>query len=295
MANPKFHRFVEPARARPQLWRLIVGLFLAILIYAGVVFGIFAGLWLVLDTDANFLWAEQILRADTPFSMMVVLATFLGMALGPMVAARILHKRGPGTLFGPAVRTLQDFMTATLVIGGLLCVSVVLWSLIYDAVPGLDFRTWAVILPLAAFGVLIQTGAEELVFRGYIQQQLAARFASPLIWAIVPSLLFGIAHYSPAEAGSNAWLVVGAAALFGLIAADLTAKTGSIGAAWGFHFANNTFALLVIATEGTLTGLALFRTPYSVDDPDILPMLIPVDLAVMVLGWWLVRRAVGHR
>lgn len=295
MANPKFHRFVEPARAKPQLWRLILGLIVATVVYIAVVFGIFGGLWFVLETDPDFLWAERILRADTPFSMMVVLATFLGMALGPMVAARILHKRGPGTLFGPAVRTLQDFVTAALVIAGLLGVSVLVWSMVYDAEPGLDFNTWAMVLPLAALGVLIQTGAEELVFRGYMQQQLAARFASPIVWAIIPSLLFGIAHYSPAETGSNAWLVVGAAALFGLIAADLTAKTGSIGAAWGFHFANNTFALLVIATEGTLTGLALFRTPYSVDDPDILPMLIPVDVAVMVLGWWLVRRALAHR
>jgi uncharacterized protein len=49
---------------------------------------------------------------------------------------------------------------------------------------------------------------------------------------------------------------VGAAATFGLIAADLTARTGSIGAAWGFHFANNTMAITILATDGTITGLS---------------------------------------
>lgn len=295
MPTPRFHRFVDSARTRPQLWRLIAGTVLSILVYAAVVFAIFGGLWLVLETDPDFLWAEEILRADTPFSMLVLLATFLGMALGPIVAVRVLHERGAGTLFGPAARTLRDFATAALIVGVLLCVSVLGWSVLYDATPGLDIATWITLLPLAALGVLIQTGAEELVFRGYLQQQLAARFASPVFWAIVPSLLFGIAHLSPETAGENAWIVVGAAAFFGLIAADLTAQTGSIGAAWGFHFANNCFALLIIATEGTLTGLALNRTPYSVDDADILPMLVSVDLGFMVLGWWLVRRTLANR
>lgn len=295
MPNPKFTRFVDPARARPQIWRLVLGLVIAIAVYALVAVGLFWVVWLKTDADPYYLWVDDILRADTPFSMVIVLATFIGMALGPMVAARVLHKRRAGTLFGPAVRTMQDFATATLIIGGLLGLSVFAWSFFYDAVPGVDLSTWIMLLPLAAFLVLIQTGAEELLFRGYLQQQLAARFRSPVIWAILPALLFGIAHLSPETAGENAWLVVGAAALFGLIAADLTAQTGSIGAAWGFHFANNFFALLIVSTEGTLTGLSLFRTPYSVDDPDILPMLLPVDLGMMILGWFIVRRAMSRR
>ena len=295
MPNPKFTRFVDPARARPQIWRLVLGICLAVFVYALVTVGIFGAIWLTTETDPDFLWVDAILRADTPFALLIVLTTFVGMALGPMVAARVLHKRRAGTLFGPAVRTMQDFATAALIIGCLLGVSVLAWSFFYDAVPGVSIGTWLALLPIAAVLVLIQTGAEELLFRGYLQQQLAARFRSPLIWAILPALLFGLAHLSPETAGENAWLVVGVTALFGLIAADLTAQTGSIGAAWGFHFANNVFALLIVSTEGTLTGLALFRTPYSVDDPDVLPMLLPVDLAVMILGWWLVRRAMTHR
>jgi DNA-directed RNA polymerase subunit RPC12/RpoP len=41
-------------------------------------------------------------------------------------------------------------------------------------------------------GVLIQTGAEEVLFRGYLQQQLAARFASPIAWMVLPSAIFAL-------------------------------------------------------------------------------------------------------
>lgn len=294
MRPPIFESFVSPARTRPQVWRLVLGMVLSLLVYALVVLTIFAAIWLATETDPDFRWVDTILRADTPTAMLILLFTFSGMAMGPMVAARLLHKRKAGTLFGPAVRVLRDFVTAAAIVGTLLSLSLVGWSFFYDALPGIPFNIWITVLPLAVLGVLIQTGAEEIVFRGYLLQQLAARFSSPFIWAIVPALLFGIAHYSPQTAGANVWLVVGAAGIFGLIAADLTARSGSIGAAWGFHFANNTLALLIIATQGTLTGLALFRTPYSVSDANVLPAVVPLDLAVMILGWWLVRRAVAR-
>ncbi len=161
--------------------------------------------------------------------------------------------------------------------------------------PGLSFGTWILILPIALIAIAIQTGAEELLFRGYLQQQLAARFASPVVWAVLPALIFGLLHFDPASAGGNVWLVVGSAALFGLMAADLTARSGSIGAAWGFHLANNMFALTVIATQGTLTGFALYLTPYDISDTEAIRALIPVDLGLMVLTWFLIRRAVAHR
>jgi membrane protease YdiL (CAAX protease family) len=149
------------------------------------------------------------------------------------------------------------------------------------------------LLPLALLGVAVQTGAEELVFRGYLQQQLAARFRSPLIWMLVPSLAFGAAHYDPATSGGNLWLIVLATGAFGLAAADLTARSGSLGAAWGFHFANNVAALLVIAVKGTIPGLALFTTPYDATDP-VMRGLVVIDIVTLAVAWLLVRRALSR-
>jgi membrane protease YdiL (CAAX protease family) len=116
-------------------------------------------------------------------------------------------------------------------------------------------------------GVLIQTGAEEVLFRGYLQQQLAARFSSPMIWMVLPSALFAALHYQPEVMGDNTWLMMGAVFVFALLAADLTAVTGTIGAAWAMHFVNNALAILVMATDGPLSGLALYIAPISPASP----------------------------
>ena len=99
--------------------------------------------------------------------------------------------------------------------------------------------------------------AEELLFRGYLTQALAARFRSPLAWALVPSLAFGALHWDGAAYGADAWLAVAAATAVGLALADVTARTGNLSAAIGLHFANNVAALLVVAMPGPTAALAL--------------------------------------
>ena len=293
MTLPTLKSFAAPARGRAEVWRLGLGVLLCLAVYAAVL-GLILGGLLVLSWNSGADGYEAYLNISTPRGMLIVLGTFLGMALGPMVAVRVLHGRGVGTLFGRAPVVLRDFVLAFGIAGTVLAVSVVGWSFFYDPVPGLPIERWLLFLPLAILAVLLQTGAEELVFRGYLLQQLAARFRSPLVWAVLPAVLFGLLHADPASAGANAWLVVGAATLFGLYAADLTARTGSIGAAWGFHFANNSLALLVIATEGTLTGLALYLTPYGIADTEVFRIAIPADVAVMTVVWMILRRVLGR-
>ncbi|MDU8944460.1 CPBP family intramembrane glutamic endopeptidase [Ovoidimarina sediminis] len=294
LRTPAFEAFVAPARPTRQIWMLLLGLLLAVVIYAFVTLVIFAVVWVVRGLPQNVIWFEELIRADTPDKLLILLVSFVGMALGPMAAVLMLHERPVGTLFGRAPVVLRDFTVAAAVAGTVLGASLIFWSWGNDAVPGLPCDRWIVLLPLAAVLVLIQTGAEELVFRGYMQQQLGARFRSPIAWALVPAMLFGVAHFDVASAGPVAPLVVISAGLFGLMAADLTAQTGSIGAAWGFHFANNMLALTLIATEGTLTGLALYKTPYAVSDLEVMRTALPFDLLMMGLIWFAIRRILSR-
>lgn len=289
---PAFRSYVTPAMARPQLWRLAVGILLCAAIYVVWIAVLLAGLWWLTGTGNVLDWAGPVLTGQTPRGTLILLYSFVGMGLGPIVAVRVLHKRRAGSLFGRASVVICDFATAALIVGLVYAIGTALWLWQFDAQPNIDPVLWLQLLPLALLGLSIQTGAEELVFRGYLQQQLAARFASPLIWLVLPALIFGAVHYDPATAGSNVWLMMGAAAIFGLVAADLTAVTGSIGAAWGFHFANNMVALLILSLQGTLSGLSLYTTPYGPDDLVVLPGLVLADLAVLALTWALVRRAV---
>ncbi len=291
MMTKQFRRFIAPARRRAQIWRLILGVVVMTAVYLAGVTVILVAIWLSVGTQDWSGWAVEMVTAATPVGALLLLASFIGMVLAPMVAARLVHQRSVRSLFGPAVTVIRDFCIAASVVAAISAILLLVWSFQFDAVPNLGFDRWLSFLPLAVAGLLVQTVAEELVFRSYLTQQLAARFKSPLIWMILPSLAFALVHYSPQSAGENAWLVVAAAGIFGLIATDLTRITGSIGASWGFHFANNFAAILILAVDGTIPGLALYLTPYGADDTTYLPMLIIGDLALMVLAWLILHRA----
>lgn len=283
--TPAFAAYIEPARRRPQLWRLALGLILITGVYLAWMAAMAGGLWLLSGGLRLGTLLGGVSDGANPWGMIALLATFLGMGAGAWAAARILHGRGLGSLLGPRARLLPDFALGAgmmLGLGGGLGLLVLLNGPSLE--PAMPLALWFTFLPLALVGVAVQTGAEELVFRGYFQQQLAARFASAWVWMGVPSVLFGFAHYGPEQMGDNALLVVAVTGFFGLVAADLTARTGGLGLAWGLHFANNVLALLFVSAMGGLNGLALFSLPGAVGD-GLLRQLLLADMAIIAVVW----------
>lgn len=288
--TPRFQAYIAPARPRAELWRTVLGLALALVVYLALLalgFAIY-GLWRGVDSVETLLAGMAV--SSTPSTLLAVLATFLPIILGLAIVCRWLHRRRLGSLIGKGPRALRDFARAVAVFGMVYGVFLGLYLAFGTSQPNLPLGLWLSLLPLTALALVIQTGAEELVFRGYLQQQLAARLRHPIAWALLPSLLFGALHFDPARMGETAPYAVAAATVFGLMAADLTARSGSLGAAWGAHFANNFFAVALLSVDGTLTGLALRVTDYSIDEISPTPSLAATDLFPMALSWWLLRR-----
>jgi membrane protease YdiL (CAAX protease family) len=287
--RPPFEAFVAPARARPALWRLILGAVTVLLVYLLWVALMAAAMWLLAGRLEMMLWIGRVSVAVDPWPMLVLLLTFGGLALGAVAAARIWHRRGAGTLLGRTPVVLRDFVRAALVawvVYGILSLPLALSG---GVVANLALSRWLVLLPLGLAGIALQTLAEELVFRGYLMQQLAARFRSLWLAMLVPSLIFGALHWNPLPGGPSPWLLVGWAAAFGLVAADLTRRTGSLGAAWGLHFANNCVAILVVSTGGMLPGLALYVTDWRASDPRMM-LALASDAVAMLVVWLLLVR-----
>ena len=284
--------YVAPARAKPQIWRILLGIVMIAAVYAVGVAVVFGAIAVVAGPENTERWMVELVEATGPTGTLLLLATFGGMAIGPMVAAAVFHQRRVRSLFGPMPRTLRHFLVAAGVCALAFGISFLFPNEV-ELVPNLDRPIWLSFLPLALVGVLIQTGAEEIVFRGYIQQQLAARFRATWIWMVIPSILFGLLHWQPSIMGDNAIYIVAAATLFGLLAADLTAKTGSLGAAWGFHFANNVVAILIVSMDGPLSGLALFTAQVDVASPEIRPLIL-LDMGTTMVTWVLIRLAVSR-
>lgn len=286
-----FETYIAPARRYPSLWRLFAGLITLVLAYAlFVAIGFGAMAVLLSGQTQNDIMNGLVTGAD-PTSMFVLLASFLGMALAAILAC-FWHERGFRSLIGSFSGAFQNFFRTLVITLPVFILSGVLISLVTDlsGIPQLPFTTWLLFLIPAIPLLIVQTGAEELVFRGYLTQQLAARFQSFLIWGIVPSILFGFAHYSSEFEPVVTGLVVLATGFFGFVAVDLTRITGNLGAAIAFHFTNNFFALFLIAIPDQLSGLALYLAPFTMNDTATIVPLIVVDILVIGTAWQILRR-----
>lgn len=107
--------------------------------------------------------------------------------------------------------------------------------------------------------LMIQIGAEEILFRGYLLQTISARGGNFIWAAVLPSVIFGCLHFDYATFGANAFAYVASTAVFGMILCAVTLRLGNIGAAFGLHFFNNLAALFIYGLDDELGALTLFH------------------------------------
>lgn len=282
---------VAPARPSRALWRVVLGYFLIMLIYLGLIYASFALAIGVMGEESAVSAFHGIFQSTvTTRDSLLLLYSFLFLILGTAAVAYQLHGRSALSLIGPLPHALRDFL---LTLRALALLYAFLWLVLPDGGElqrNLAPARWLLLLPLALPAILIQTAAEEMLFRGYLQQQLAARFSSPVIWMGLPALLFAWGHYAPGEAGANALGLALWSAAFSLLAADLTARSGNLGAALGLHFANNALAMLIVSMPGPVSGLSLYLYPHDLAAAEMRPQLA-VELAVLAVSWLATRLA----
>ncbi|WP_372610643.1 CPBP family intramembrane glutamic endopeptidase [Aquicoccus sp.] len=283
------HRgFVAPALGTPGLRPVILGFIIVESLYelAQRAFGA------ALERLAPG-FAQTVFDGTTPAGMLTSLASFLLLAVILQVVLRIVHGRALPSLVGPPARAFSQFRATLLPLVLLLFVVEIAppwWST--DALAHIrPPLAWLVMLAPALAALLIQTGAEELFYRGYLQQQVAAWDARPWVWLTLPNLAFAFAHWNAhAPLGINAQYVVWAFA-FGLAASDLTARAGSLGPALALHLANNAYAFLLYGElHGRDSGLALFL--FDADGArSFQPASLVAELALVGLMWLAARVA----
>lgn len=224
---------------------------------------------------------------------LIALFTFVIPFMVLWVVLRGLHNRAISGVIGPISFAVRDFFRVMIAL--VIFAAIVLVLPAPDAmrpVSQLGFSTWLMWLPLALVGILLQVSCEEFIFRGYMQSQLAARFTNPAIWIFVPSFIFGLVHYAPSIYGENAIFVAGWAFLFGLAAADITARSGSLGPAIAMHFVNNIIGILIVGTPGHLSGLALTVLPFGPDNTELVRQSMLVELPALLCMWLAARLAI---
>lgn len=293
MSYQPHEALVAPARSSAALWRLLAGAVATTALYillGSIALGFGSGVMTGVYGRPDGL--DMLLAADTPLAVCIWLFSFVTMILSLVLPMRLLHGRRVLALIGDLPLALHQFLR---VLVALLVLNAVLILLptpdFLQLSLGLDPSRWLMVLPLALAGLVIQVTAEELVFRGYLQSQLAARFAHPGVWLVVPTVIFGLLHYAPETAGKNAGLLVVATMAFGLAAADLTARAGTLGPAIALHLVNNVIAILLVANAGMLDGMALWQFDADLTDGRVARAIVMLDVMVIFCSWLAARLA----
>jgi uncharacterized protein len=286
-------QFFAPALPSAALWRLVLGLVGASALYLFLSQLFFQLAYGLAGPEGESLSGDM-MAGKTPLAMYLLLFSFGLMIFATGASVRLLHHRSFGSLFGPSRAALRQGGRVAAFLALLTVVTYLLppWDMGGTFEANMPLGRWLMLLPLSLLAVLVQVSAEEVLFRGYIQQQLAARFRSPLIWMVLPAALFALGHYLPDAAGQNAMLIALWAGVFGMLMADLTARAGSLGPAIAVHFWNNVSAIVLVSLPDDLSGLALYLAPFSMADEAATRSWLPVDFAMMLVAWLTARLAI---
>lgn len=263
-AHP-FHQWVAAARPRAEAWRTALGFVLIIVAWFAwtVVINLVA-------VGGGLVSGEMLTGAPERFMsfteaavlMGVIFVTFWGLWLGVWLVLKWLHKRGLASALSHDGR----WSHAQFGVGMALAAAYLAAGFGYAAATGnapapsgLDLGQWMMALVPLALLILIQSAGEEIVFRGYLPQQLAARWRHPLVWGFLPAFVFGLAHSMNGRPLDEFTIYhVVAATMLGLVMMAMVWRTGSLAAAMGFHFANNLGAILVVGIAGVGQPVSLF-------------------------------------
>jgi membrane protease YdiL (CAAX protease family) len=117
-----------------------------------------------------------------------------------------------------------------------------------------------VLVAISLLLIPFQTTYEELFFRGYLAQGVAAWTRNRWMVLIIPSFIFGLLHvFNPEVKEFGFWLTMPQYWLFGLFFGLVSILDDGIELAMGVHAANNIFAsVMVTHSSSVLQTDALF-------------------------------------
>lgn len=284
--------FVAPASERAELWRLGIGIVLIVSLFLFIAQAVTQMVMTIIGVSDASAFLDEVVGGKTPFSVLFQLGQISLLIPAVALVTIGLHQRAPMSLIGDPRSAFQQCIVV--LIAQFVLIAVLMALPPYDMPGGTPvlnhtFGYWLLLLPVSFTAVALQCATEEVLFRGYLQQQLAARFTHPAYWMVAPSVLFAVLHYDPASMGENALIIAGTAGLFGLMMADITARAGTLGPAIAMHLANNALPFLFMGHIDDMSGLALYVTPLDLKSAEHLWTWLPLDLGWMLVSWLTAR------
>jgi membrane protease YdiL (CAAX protease family) len=257
--------------ARPRLLRWLVGTFLILiswLIIGSILTGVTAAkfnldLEVLASNDAQ---TRQTLASYQPWqAATTILVSFIPLFLATLLLYRYLLRLPLRALFSRSERRLlSEIRVGALTMGIILIVTGVPDMLANSESYKLNFNLEKFLpyLLIAVTLIPIQTSAEEVFFRGWIQQRLENGRRSIWLVSILGGALFALPHLANPEVnGELIYALLGYGAT-GFMFAWVSFRDRSIGISLGAHAINNIMAALVVTSEDSaLPSVSVWTTP----------------------------------
>ena len=148
------------------------------------------------------------------------------------------------------------------------------------------FGKFLMLLLLTLLILPFQTSFEEIFFRGYLSQGIAAATRSRWWTLIIISLAFGLMHSTNPEVKEfGFWISMPSYVLMGVILGAVSILDDGIELALGIHFINNAFmALFTTHTSSTFQTDALFSIKEIHPEKELIWMIIYAVVVIALLG-----------
>lgn len=282
--------------ARPKLWRWILGT--VIILFSWLIIG---GLLTILvaeifNLDLAVLTAvddegRALLRSYAPWqAASAVLISFIPLLLAPILLHRFLLRGKVKELFTRSGRSFAGEVR----IGALVMLGLILASSIPDFIFNNSDYKWSFdlekFLPYLVIALLLipmQTTAEEVFYRGWIQQRLEKGARSIWFVSTIGGLLFALPHLANPEVSGNIALPIIGYGSTGFMLTWVTMRDKSMGLAVGAHAANNLSAgLLVSSIDSALPSASLYVTPEVSWGPAAVVSVLFIPLFIWLTGKW---------
>ncbi|MFM9099657.1 MAG: lysostaphin resistance A-like protein, partial [Actinomycetota bacterium] len=157
-----------------------------------------------------------------------------------------------------------------------------------------DLSKFLPYLLVALLLIPMQTTAEEVFYRGWIQQRLEKSGRSIWLVSTIGGLLFALPHLANPEVSGSLILPVIGYGSTGFMLTWVTMRDKSMGLAVGAHAANNIVAgLLVSSVDSALPSASLYLTPEVSWGPAAAVSVLLIPLFIWLSGYfvrWKVER-----
>ncbi len=188
--------------------------------------------------------------------------------LGILVVIPLLHGRAWRTLFHVGRRfNWAGFFVSLLIV--VLVAPIELFLEFFKDEPSLsvvfEAERFLVFALVAILFLPFQILAEEVFFRGYLMQGVAAISKSTLLRLIIPACLFAAGHVVNTEVVIGGVWAMALYLLIGLYLGVLVLRGNGLEYAAGFHLGNNLVAALIVSTADSSFGTP---TIFRVDEVD---------------------------